>query len=83
MAKLKIRRLPVVEKDKLVGVVTESDILKIAPDLIEITREFAKINSGSDVPDKKSGFCEVCMGYSDDLRKDEGKFVCSWCAESK
>ena len=41
MAELRIRRLPVVEGDHLVGLVTEADVLRVWPALIEITRERA------------------------------------------
>ena len=82
MARLKIRRLPVVENGKLVGMLTESDILKVAPDLIEITREFSKINSGNEGIGDAPGLCEVCMSYSDELVQDqEGRLVCTWCNE--
>lgn len=83
MAKLKIRRLPVVVKNELVGMVTESDILRVAPALIEITREYSRINSGGERIKKMSGFCEICMGHSDELIMAQGKFICSFCAEGR
>ncbi|MDP8011523.1 MAG: cyclic nucleotide-binding/CBS domain-containing protein [Thermoplasmata archaeon] len=52
-----IRKLPVVENSKLVGIITEDDIIKIAPDLISLagqnvtdwTQEIIKwLTSGSD-----------------------------------
>lgn len=83
MAKLRIRRLLVVEKNKLAGLITESDILKIAPDLLEVTREYAKINSSVGPIKKTSGFCEICMAYSDELMLSQGQLLCSWCAEGR
>lgn len=43
MKKKKIRRLPVLEKNKLVGIITWKDILKIAPTLFDLLVEEIKI----------------------------------------
>ena len=43
MATLNIRRLPIVEDLNLIGIVTEKDIIKIAPDLIYISRSLKDI----------------------------------------
>src|SRR3989454_9691928 len=42
MSQRKIRRLPVVQDGKLVGIITENDIIRIWPQLIEVTRENAR-----------------------------------------
>lgn len=84
MAKMRIRRLPVVEGGELVGILTENDILKISPSLIEITREWAKINSSGsllEVGGVSAGYCEVCGSYSDMLTYNDGRLVCSDCLE--
>jgi signal-transduction protein with cAMP-binding, CBS, and nucleotidyltransferase domain len=83
MAKLRIRRLPVVSKGGLVGMVTESDILKIAPTLIEITREYAKIKSSAGRIKTQSGYCEICMEYTDELLASQGQLICPSCAEAR
>ena len=83
MAKLKIRRLPVVVRNELIGMLTEKDILKVAPTLIEITREYSEINSSGGYGKKVSGFCEICMGHSEELVKSEGKYICPYCAEER
>ena len=43
MAELRIRRLPVVDGENLVGLITENDVLKVWPALIENTRQRAEI----------------------------------------
>jgi hypothetical protein len=83
MAKLKIRRLPVVVRNELVGMLTEKDILKVAPTLIEITREYSEINSSGGFGKKMSGFCEMCMGHSEELVRSEGRYLCPYCAEER
>jgi len=84
MAKLRIRRLPVVEGGELVGILTENDILRISPSLIEITREWARMNSSgseSEGGGVSAGYCEVCGSYSDMLTYNDGRLVCSDCLE--
>lgn len=84
MASLHIRRLPVVEDSVLVGIVTEKDILKISPQLIEITREYARINRYVDVTEEKiSGYCENCRAFSDQLEDVDGELLCRDCVEAR
>ena len=45
MARLGLRRLPVVDKEQLVGMLTENDVLRISPSLIDITREWQMMRS--------------------------------------
>jgi CBS domain-containing protein len=84
MANMRIRRLPVVNGGELVGIITENDILKISPSLIEITREWARINSGGpshEAPTITSGYCEICGSYSDMLTQSDGRLLCGDCLE--
>jgi CBS domain-containing protein len=83
MAKLNIRRLPVVQKDELQGMVTENDILRIAPTLIELTREHASINSGEDITSRQQGYCEICMEYSEELIRSDSGLLCPSCARGR
>ena len=46
MSSMHVRRLPVVRGDALVGVLTENDVLRISPSLIELTREWSRVNRG-------------------------------------
>ena len=48
MARLRLRRLPVVVGGELVGMLTENDITRLSPSLIEITREWKSINAPAD-----------------------------------
>ena len=40
MVELGVRRFPVMDEDKILGVITETDLLQFAPDLIEVTRAY-------------------------------------------
>jgi CBS domain-containing protein len=90
MAKLKIRRLPVIEKGEIIGIVSERDIIRLSPVLIDITRECAIINRPQEPYDGKMepteeeyvpGKCEECGRRSEKLKETEGKLICKKCIE--
>jgi CBS domain-containing protein len=83
--KKKIRRLPVVEKGKLIGFLTSKDILKIDPGLFQliaetmkIKEETAKLNRSSINAPRKQGICEECGDY-EILYHDEAQWLCETC----
>ena len=80
MAKMKIRRLPVVSGSKLVGMLTEKDVLRVAPELIEVVREYSNINAVAGDIRTIPGFCEFCMNFSEELDVAEGQLACPACA---
>jgi len=85
MDKMNIRRLGVSYKDDLVGIISDRDILRIMPTILEIIRETAKINSNK-VTSRSStvGYCDRCEIYSTNLRAVDGEFLCEDCrAEEK
>lgn len=81
MAQRKIRRLPIVEGGKLVGIVTENDILRIWPQLIEVTREYARAGLESQFAKGIEGHCEACGVYSTQLVWDRNLLVCPECRD--
>ncbi len=84
MSDLHLRRLPVVEDDKLIGMLTEKDVLRLSPSLIELTREWAKIGVRGVKPNggrSMAGYCENCESYSIDLRLENGSLLCQDCRE--
>lgn len=87
MVKLEIRRLPVVENGKLVGIITDTDLLAISAemgsifsDLITMHRE--KILSSQTEEQVLKGICEDCGYITDNLISVEGKLLCESCRES-
>ena len=79
MSQRKIRRLPVIEEGKLVGIVTENDIIRIWPQLIEVTREYARAGLESQFAQGIEGHCEACGVYSTSLMWDRNLLVCPEC----
>lgn len=78
MSERKIRRLAVVENGKLIGVITENDILRIWPHLVEVTREYARAGLDEDLRGIE-GHCEACGMYSTNLVLDKKLLVCPDC----
>ncbi len=80
MDRLNIRRLGVTYKGRLEGVITDKDILRVMPALIEIVRERSRIHGG-DAPAGPSlvGYCDRCGMYCTNLRNIDGEFLCEDC----
>lgn len=78
-----IKRLPVVnDRGRLIGIIGETDIVRISPGLYEIIREKTELeNFGA--PEFTSGNCEICGNYSETLKKSGGKLACEECVEEE
>jgi CBS domain-containing protein len=83
MVKKKVKRLPVLKKNKLVGVITQTDIVKISPSVYDLIFEKAKIETGPLLEEEVglSGECEECGNFSENLRNVNGTLVCEECYE--
>ena len=85
MSKLKVRRMGVVYKGNLVGIVSSRDILAITPELLENMQEKARIDREPEVDEDESesvplaGYCEQCGSWSENLDKIEGTYLCEEC----
>ncbi|MBN2734277.1 MAG: CBS domain-containing protein [Methanomicrobiaceae archaeon] len=80
MVSNKVRRLPVVEKNKVVGLVTVRDILSVSNELNEIMSELIRVNH--EYEDSMAGVCDVCGKMSDKLTPVDGRLVCPACMQS-
>lgn len=86
MSRLEIRRLVVVYKGNLVGLVSSRDILAVMPELIEIIQEKTRIEGVSEAEEALeteekplSGYCDRCGVFSEDLRAFNGQNLCEDC----
>ena len=80
MVKKGVEKVLVFDGTKLVGIITNNDILRIEPALFEILLERLKIGSrGRDFGDTAT--CESCGNYSDTVEEVGGSFICSDCRE--
>jgi CBS domain-containing protein len=85
MKRCNVRRLPVIEHNRLIGVITQQDILKITPVLKEISHEWYAISQRDESYYKKqvfSGICEDCGTLSSQLRNIEGRLLCEDCIDA-
>lgn len=81
-----IRRLGVLYKGKLAGIVSSKDILGVMPELLEIIQERSRIEGGSVLESTEeleeapfAGDCERCEAYSENLKNIGGKYLCEDC----
>lgn len=87
--KKKIRRLPVVQNGKLIGIITIKDILKIDPGLYQLIAQSTKIREETRKLEKigvesarGQGICEECGEY-DVLYDDDGQSLCEECYDNR
>lgn len=80
MSKINIRRLGVTYRGDLVGVVSNRDILRLVPAIIEIVQERSRIRSVEMLAGPSLvGYCDRCGIYSTNLRSVSGEFLCEDC----
>jgi CBS domain-containing protein len=81
LRKHSIKRLGVVYKKRLVGIISSSDVIAVTPDLVDVVSEKAAIIRGElgRAAGNVSGYCDECGEWSDLLQYDEGTFVCEVC----
>ena len=85
MLKCNIRRLPVCEKDELIGIITQRDISRLSPVLHEISREWYDIRVKDEAHYKKqifSGKCEDCGILSSNLKNVDDRLLCEDCIDA-
>ena len=85
LSKCNIRRLPVLENDQLIGIITLRDISRISPILHEISREWYDITMRDETFYKKqvfSGKCEDCNALSANLKNVDGRLLCEDCIDA-
>jgi CBS domain-containing protein len=85
----KVRRLPVVEEGKVIGMITIKDILKIDPSLFEILQETVKIKEEAQKlkkgraekyeGDVKSGRCSECGAFGPLYKNNYNNYFCEDC----
>ena len=91
MNKLNVRRLGVVYKGQLVGLISSKDILAVMPELLETIQEQALIESekkredeGEEGEEKEegkalAGYCDRCGTWSESLSSDNSEYLCEEC----
>lgn len=76
MNEKQIRRLPVVKDNKLLGLITVYDILKIQPELLDLISEKSKVNAFRLNSNEEE--CQVCGNFTL-VTKKKNQFLCNEC----
>ncbi|WP_440953072.1 CBS domain-containing protein [Methanococcoides sp. FTZ1] len=86
MVKSGIRRLAITDDDKITGIVTDRDILTVAPGLNTILEDLIEMNREPDIPETtefERGICQRCDSYVDSLSSVNGLMLCEDCKEDE
>ena len=79
----KIRRLVVEEDHRQVGIISESDMIRVEPDLHFLIRERARLEASFPPIERQqpsfSGECEECHNFSENLKNVNGRWLCEEC----
>lgn len=83
--KTKIHRLPVVDKGKIVGLLSLSDIAKTSPEMTDLLeyREKMRVEPFSIKEEFTSGICDSCGNYNADLKNVSEQWLCEDCIEEE
>jgi len=83
MRRNNIKRLPVVDKGKLIGIVSIDDIAISVPEFTQYIEE--RLESSKESLEIKeeitSGICESCGEYSEELKLFNGQWICRSCKD--
>lgn len=85
MSRLNVRRLGVIYRGNLVGLISSKDILAVTPELLETIQERAKIEKEprpeEEAPEPRplAGYCDHCGRWSDALKDIDGQLLCEEC----
>ncbi len=80
-----IRRLIVTKDNRIIGILSEFDLIRVEPALHLLIMEHSKWDI-VDIPTPSSaitGICEVCDNYSEDLRNISGRLLCDECIQEE
>ena len=85
MVSHRIKRLGVVYRRNLVGIISISDILAITPELFDIISEKRAILSTEAIrqPSYLAGYCDHCNQWSDVLLEVDNRFICEECRSGR
>ncbi len=78
-----IRRLPVIDGDKLLGIITERDLLSIIPEIITILSEYFNMRALKRyrITNPTRGTCEICGAKGVRIYYINGQYVCESCKD--
>ncbi len=81
MRKNEVKRLGVVDNGRLMGIISLTDVVSVAPEIYAIVAEKARMMASKAMGRTVhlAGVCDSCTQWSDDLASAEGKYLCYDC----
>ncbi len=86
MVKCDIRRLAVMEDGYIVGILTDKDIMSVAPGLNTILEDLIELNRTDELIDEtesERGICQRCGAFTEGLVYQNGRMMCEDCREDE
>lgn len=79
----KIRRIVVMKRGELLGVITHTDIVRASPGMADVIVERLRMREGERpiLQEDNTGTCESCGNISDDLQQVDDEWLCDECRE--
>ncbi len=82
-----ISRVPVLRGDSLVGIVTQSNLVRTWPSYLDLLEEESHAYSDESVGEvnpagSQAGTCDSCGNYSEDLQGANGELLCPECRDA-
>jgi len=81
MVKNGIKRMPVIKGGRLVGILSDKEIMLTTPEMLGVLSEKLRASVSKVAPKgvELSGICEDCGEYNEDLRNINGRWICGNC----
>lgn len=83
MATQHIKRLIVMKDQAMIGIISQSDILEIAPYMIEILQTMADSVKENYETEYTAGYCQLCENWSNVLEEVDEIYICPECKASE
>jgi len=90
MGKRGITKIPVMYKGKIRGIITQEDLLRSIPGILDLMYEAGEngrqISTAEQYQIEKEahvGYCDQCHEYSEDLTEFENQLLCGKCIQDK
>lgn len=78
-----IKRLPVVSKGRIVGMLELSDVARASPEMMDLLEYKIKMRDmQTEIREPRtSGICDSCGDYFEDLENANGRWLCKSCRD--
>lgn len=85
MKKHRVKRIPIISKGRLVGIVTTTDIARNTPAMMDLleARLLMRNEQPTFTEGETSGICETCGNYSEELTFSNEQWICNECREEQ